>query len=113
MIKGEKVVNRTCIKNVTNMNKEIKRQLKYFNERYEEVICSPQLKWNEKYKTPELEDYTPIIAIRDLLDYNFVICAIPDEEVKYLLCQFDRTDKVIAEYDSMEEMVEDGWCMGT
>ena len=95
------------------MNKEIKRQLKYFNERYEEVICSPQLKWNEKYKTPELEDYTPIIAIRDLLDYNFVICAIPDEEVKYLLCQFDRTDKVIAEYDSMEEMVEDGWCMGT
>ena len=96
-----------------NMNSEIKRQLKYFNERYEEVICSPQLKWNVKYQTPDLEDYTPIIAIKDLLDNNYVVCAIPNEEVKFLLCQLHRTDKVLAEYDSLESMVEDGWCMGT
>ena len=93
------------------MNAEIKRQLKYFNERYEEVICSPQLKWNEKYKTPELEDYTPIIAIKDLVDYNYVVCAIPKEKVTYMLSQYERTDKVLAEYDSLEAMVEDGWCM--
>lgn len=95
------------------MNSEIKRQLKYFNECYESTMYSPQLKWNEKYKTPELQDYTPIIAIKDLVDYNYVVCAIPNEKVEYLLCQFQRTDKVLAEYDSMEEMVEDGWCMGT
>jgi hypothetical protein len=29
------------------------------------------------------------------------------------LMQHSRTDKVIAEYNSLEEMVEDGWRMGT
>ena len=94
------------------MNAEIKRQLKYFNECYESPMYSPQLKWNVKFKTPELKDYTPIIAIKDLVDYNYVVCAIPNEKVKFLLCQFQRTDKVLAEYDSLEAMVEDGWCMG-
>lgn len=96
-----------------NMNKEIKRQLNFFKEHYDSPVFSPQLKWNEKYKTAELQDYTPIIAIKDLLDNNYVVCAIPNEKVEYLLCQFNRTDKVIAEYDSLEAMVEDGWCMGT
>ena len=95
------------------MNSEIKRQLKYFKQQYDEPMYSPQLKWNKKYKTPEFQDYTPIIAIKDLLDYNYVVCAIPNEKVKGFLCQFNRTDKVIAEYDSMEDMVNDGWCMGT
>ena len=96
-----------------NMSAEIKRQLKYFKQQYEEPMYSPQLKWNVKYKTPELEDYTPIIAIKDLLGNNYVVCAISNEKVEYLLCQFNRTDKVLAEYDSLEAMVEDGWCMGT
>ena len=95
------------------MNAEIKRQLKYFKQQYEEPMYSPQLKWNVKYKTPELKDYTPIIAIMDLVDNNYVVCAIPNEEVKFMLCQSRRTDKVLAEYDSLEAMVEDGWCMGT
>ena len=95
------------------MNSEIKRQLKYFKQQYEEPMYSPQLKWNVKYKPPELKDYTPIIAIMDLVDNNYVVCAIPSEEVKFLLSQLHRTDKVIAEYDSLEAMVEDGWCMGT
>ena len=95
------------------MNTEIKRQLKYFEKHYDEPICSPQLKWNEKYKTPELEDYTPIIAIMDLVKHNYVVCAIPNEKVKFMLCQLHRTDKVLVEYDSLEAMVEDGWCMGT
>lgn len=95
------------------MSTEIKRQLKYFGENYENPRFSPQLKWNEKYKTPELQDYTPIIAIMDLVNYNYVVCAIPKEKVKFMLCELNRTDKVLAEYDSLEEMVEDGWCMGT
>ena len=95
------------------MSTEIKRQLKYFGENYENPRFSPQLKWNEKDKTPELQDYTPIIAIMELVKYNYVVCAIPNEKVEFLLMQFNRTDKVLAEYDSLEEMVEDGWCMGT
>ena len=35
------------------------------------------------------------------------------EKVKFMLIQLNRTDKVLAEYDSLEEMIEDGWCMGT
>ena len=95
------------------MNSEIKRQLKYFKQQYEEPMYSPQLKWNVKYKTPELKDYTPIIAIMDLVDNNYVVCAVPNEEVKFMLCQLYRTDQVLAAYESLEAMVQDGWCMGT
>ncbi len=76
-------------------------------------MFSPLLKWNDKYKTPELEGYTPIIAINDLVKYNYVVCAIPNEKVEFMLMQLNRTDKVLAEYDSLEKMVEDGWRMGT
>ena len=38
--------------------------------------------------------------------------AIPREKVEFMLIQLDRTDKVIVEYNSLEDMVEDGWCMG-
>lgn len=94
------------------MNTVIKRQLKLFKEHYDSPMFAPQLKWNIKYKTPELEGYIPIIAIKDLVDYNYVICAIPREKVGFMLIQLERTDKVIAEYNSLEDMVEDGWCMG-
>lgn len=95
------------------MDTEIKWQLKLFKEHYDNPMFSPQLKWNEKYKTSEFEGYTPIIAINDLVHYNYVVCAIPDEKVEFMLMHLPRTDKVIAEYSSLEEMVEDGWCMGT
>lgn len=95
-----------------NMNTVIKRQLKLFKEHYDSPICAPQLKWNIKYKTPEFEDYTPIIAINDLVYCNYVICAIPSEKVEFMLAQLNRTDKVLVEYNSLEDMVEDGWCMG-
>jgi hypothetical protein len=42
-----------------------------------------------------------------------VVCAIPNEKVEFMLRQLNRTDKVLAEYDSLEKMVEDGWRMGT
>ena len=75
-------------------------------------MCSPQLKWNDIYKTPELQDYTPIIAINDLVNCNYVVCAIPNEKVEFMHIQLNRTDKVLAEYVSLEDMVKDGWCMG-
>lgn len=94
-------------------NQEIKRQSELFKKHYDEPMFSPLLKWNDKYKTPELEGYTPIIAINDLVKYNYVVCAIPNEKVEFMLMQLNRTDKVLAEYDSLEEMVNDGWRMGS
>ncbi len=94
-------------------DQEIKRQSGLFKKHYDEPMFTPLLKWNDKYKTPELEGYTPIIAINDLVKRNYVVCAIPNEKVEFMLMQLNRTDKVLAEYDSLEKMVEDGWRMGT
>ena len=92
---------------------EFERRIKEFKVHYDSPIVSPQLRWNKKYKTTELEKYTPIIAINDLVHYNYVVCAIPNEKVEFMLMQLNRTDKVIAEYNSLEEMVKDGWRMGS
>ena len=94
-------------------NQEIKRQSELFRKHYDKPIFSPMLRWNKKYKTSELKNYTPIIAINDLVERNYVVCAIPNEKVEMFLMQITRTDKVLAKYDSLEKMVEDGWCMGT
>lgn len=106
---GEDAVIRT----LDDVLEEIERRIKEFKEHYDSPIVSPQLRWNKKYKTTELEKYTPIIAINDLVNRNYVVCAIPNEKVEMFLMQLSRTDKVIAEYNSLEEMVEDGWRMGT
>lgn len=93
--------------------KEFNRQLSLFTEHYDSPIVSPQLHWNEKFLTPELENYTPIIAINDLVNYQYVVCAISNEKVEFMLMQLSRTPIVIAQYDSLEEMVRDGWRMGS
>ena len=105
---GEDAVIRT----LDDVLKEIECRKKEFKKHYDSPIVSPQLRWNKKYKTSELENYTPIIAINDLVKRNYVVCAIPNENVKMFLMQLDRTDNVLAEYDSLEKMVEDGWRMG-
>lgn len=84
-----------------------------FAEHYDSPMFSPQLRWNEKYLTPELEEYNTIIAINDLVNRKYVVCAIPKEKVKFMLMQMSRTDIVVAEYSSLDEMVLDGWRMGT
>ena len=106
---GEDAVIRT----LDDVLEEIESLIKEFKKHYDSPIISPQLRWNKKYKTTELEKYTPIIAINDLMKRNYVVCAIPNEKVEMFLMQHSRTDKVLAEYDSLEEMVEDGWRMGT
>ncbi len=105
---GEDAVIRT----LDDVLKEIECRKKEFKKHYDEPMFSPMLRWNKKYKTSELKNYTPIIAINDLVKRNYVVCAIPNENVKMFLMQLDRTDKVLAEYDSLEKMVEDGWRMG-
>lgn len=106
---GEDAVIRT----LDDVLKEIECRKEEFKKHYDSPIVSPQLRWNKKYKTSELENYTPIIAINDLVERNYVVCAIPNEKVEMFLMQITRTDKVLAKYDSLEKMVEDGWCMGS
>lgn len=101
------------IRTLDDVLEEIERRKQEFKEHYDSPIVSPQLRWNKKYKTTELEKYTPIIAINDLVNRNYVVCAIPNKKVEFMLMQLNRTDKVLAEYDSLEKMVEDGWCMGS
>lgn len=101
------------IRTLDDVLEEIERRKQEFKEHYDSPIVSPQLRWNKKYKTPEFEGCIPIIAINDLVDRKYVVCAIPNEEVEMFLMQLTRTDKVIAEYNSLEEMVDDGWRMGS
>lgn len=101
------------IRTLDDVLEEIECRKKEFKEHYDSPIVSPQLRWNKKYKTTELEKFTPIIAINDLVNRNYVVCAIPNKKVEMFLMQDSRTDKVIAEYNSLEEMVEDGWRMGS
>lgn len=101
------------IRTLDDVLEEIERRKQEFKEHYDSPIVSLQLRWNKKYKTTELEKYTPIIAINDLMNRNYVVCAIPNKKVEFMLMQLNRTDKVLAEYDSLEKMVEDGWCMGS
>lgn len=101
------------IRTLDDVLEEIESRKQEFKEHYDSPNVSPQLRWNKKYKTTELEKHTPIIAINDLVERNYVVCAIPNEEVKMFLMQITRTDKVIAEYKTLEEMVEDGWRMGS
>lgn len=106
-------VEDVVIRTLDDVLEEIEDRKKEFKEHYDSPFVSPQLRWNKKYKTTQLEKYTPIIAINDLVNRNYVVCAIPNEKVEMFLKQLSRTDKVIAEYNSLEEMVEDGWRMGT
>ena len=92
--------------------KEFERQKKQFAIHYDQPIVSPQLRWNAKYRTPEMEGYTPIIAIQDLVDYHYVVCAIPNEKVEFMLMQLNRTPVVVAQYNTLDEMMLDGWRMG-
>lgn len=101
------------IRTLDDVLEEIERRKQEFKEHYDSPNVSPQLRWNKKYKTPEFEGCIPIIAINDLVDRKYVVCAIPNEEVEMFLMQITRTDKVIAEYKTLEEMVEDGWRMGS
>lgn len=91
---------------------DTQREIKLLTEVYDEAMYAPLLRWNLKYKTGNFDGMTPYICINDICDYKYVVCAIPDEEVTMMLQERFRR-KVIAEYNSIEEMVEDGWQLDT
>lgn len=93
----------------------IQREIGLFQRVYEDAMYAPLLRWNPKFKTNETNEFdgmTPYICLNDICNYNYVVCAIPDEEVTMMLQERFRR-KVIAKYDTLEEMVKDGWILDT
>ena len=91
---------------------DIQREIRLFKQVYKDAMYAPLLRWNPEYKTKEFDGMTPYICIKDICDYNYVVCAIPDEEVTTMLLEMNRRN-VIVQYDSIEEMVADGWILDT
>ena len=87
---------------------EYDRQKRMLKNIYECPQFAPQFYWNEKYRTEEMEDKIPYISIQDLLDYKYVICAMPQSQVEPILLEFGRHE-VVKEYSSLDELVEDNW----
>ena len=92
---------------------EFKRRKCMFEKIYDNPSYAVLLQWNSKYAKPEWENYTPIICLDDLIHWKFVICAFHIEELENSMKQYDRTDIIVAEYSSLDEMIEDGWCLNT
>ena len=90
----------------------VQREIRLFKHVYEDAMCAPLLRWNPKYKTQAFDGMTPYICIDDICDYNYVVCAIPDEEVTMRLQEMSRRN-VIKQYATLDEMVEDGWMLDT
>ena len=92
---------------------DIQCEIERFKEVYEDAMYAPLLRWNPKYETEDFAGMVPYICIKDICDYNYVVCAIPNVVVNKQLekgpLQEMSRRKVIAEYNSLEEMVKDGW----
>jgi len=94
------------------MNEGELKSMKLIKECYDNPIFAPQMRWNEKYLTAAFVGTTPYICINDLLNHNYVICAIPDDEAVTMLQESNRRT-IVKEYDSLENMVADGWRIGS
>ena len=91
---------------------DFEREVRLFKQVYDMAKYAPYVRWNPKYKTEEFNEMTPYICIDDIVNYKYVVCAIPDEEVTMMLQELHRRN-VIVEYNSIEEMVKDGWRLDT
>ena len=100
------------------VEREYARQENMLQQMYDAPQYSPLMHWNEKYKTAAFENMTPVICIQDLVEWKYAISAVPDEKVSEELkgfgipCFFERGELVI-EYTSLDEMVRDGWRVGS
>lgn len=97
---------------------DIQREIGLFKEVYDDAMYAPLLRWNFKFKTQGFEGMTPYICLNDISHYKYVVCAIPDKDVDKMLQEYGMLQEfsrreVIAEYNSIEEMVKDGWKLDT
>ena len=84
---------------------EINRECKLFKTAFDAASHPIILKCNHKYDN-KLGNMLPYICYDDVMDYKCVIKAYP----KNGMPSFVSTEgNVVCEYDSIENMVSDGW----
>ena len=73
---------------------------------YSAASMAPVFKQNSKYCINKFADLTPYISYNDVMSYKFIIRGRPSGEQN----SFDAQERdIIAEYDSIESLVNDGW----
>lgn len=81
-------------------------QIKNIQSIYDHATMSPVFKKNAKYSINEFKNMMPYIAYNDILNYMYIIRARPSN----VFNSFDTEERtIIKEYNSIEEMVKDGW----
>ena len=83
----------------------------YQIENIEDIFSSgslaPVFKHNPKYSIGDLAKLTPYIAYDDIMSSNYIIRG---RSLQEKINHFDNEKRIIiAEYDSIESMVDDGW----
>lgn len=87
------------------MRMEKNYECNLFKTAFEAATHPIILKSNPKYDD-KLGDLTPYICYNDVMDYNYVIKAYPEDGMP----SFVSTEgDVVCKYDSIEDMVGDGW----
>ena len=92
-----------------NANKE--RQLRFLQEIFEKWMPqTPAFKTNHQGVPSGM---IPYISCSDVHDYNYIIRVIPVDEFLYGADHYEKTERgeVIAHYESMEDLVADGWIL--
>lgn len=73
---------------------------------YSAGSMAPVFKRNPKHCIEKFEGLTPYISYDDVMSYKFIIRCRPTGEHN----SFDSEEReIIAEYDSIENLVNDGW----
>jgi hypothetical protein len=73
---------------------------------YSAASLAPVFKSNPKHCIGKFAGLTPFISYNDVMEYKFIIRGRPIGEHN----SFDAAERdIIAEYDSLESLVNDGW----
>jgi hypothetical protein len=89
------------------MKESQKRQLKMLNRIYE--TCMPPRPVFKPHHDAVPDGMVPYISCSDLFDYKFNVRIIPLAE--FIFGENDKLENatIVASYNSMQELVEDGW----
>ena len=91
--------------NITKME-DYNYQKKLLQRIYSEASLAPVFKENPKYCFNQFADMMPYIAYKDILGNKYIIRGRPSG----IFNPYDSEERaIIAEYKSLDELVNDGW----
>lgn len=80
-------------------------QVEMLKSIFEAASYAPIFKENPKY--PQTKIKAPYIAFDDVMDYKYIIRCCDVSEISSF--RSEKSDEIIAEYSTAEELVNDGW----